>query len=155
MGRFLNADGLFQTGDGILDKNMYAYCMNNPVNFVDEMGNFAVTASAALISGLKVILSLTATAVSLATIGEVVQYMSEKPSSGSKKKKTNTTSKSKTVEKSNKTTKPGTNDNTSSRLPKEGKPNSEQVLKNPDGSIKQRRFYGPDGKATKDIDYNH
>lgn len=36
--RFLNADGYAQTGQGMLDKNMFAYCLNNPVNFVDPIG---------------------------------------------------------------------------------------------------------------------
>ncbi len=40
-------------------------------------------------------------------------------------------------------------------LPKTGKPNTSKDLLNPDGTVKQRRFYGPDGKAEKDIDYNH
>ena len=31
VGRFLNADGYVQTGQGLLDKNMFAYCGNNPV----------------------------------------------------------------------------------------------------------------------------
>lgn len=38
MCRFLNADGLVQTGQGILDKNMFAYCANNPVMFRDPSG---------------------------------------------------------------------------------------------------------------------
>ena len=36
--RFLNADGLVQTGQGMLDKNMFAYCANNPVNNIDPSG---------------------------------------------------------------------------------------------------------------------
>lgn len=32
---------------------------------------------------------------------------------------------------------------------------SDRDLLNPDGTIKQRRYYGPDGRATKDTDYNH
>ncbi len=36
--RFLNADGYFQTGLGILDPNMNAYCKNNPINCVDPTG---------------------------------------------------------------------------------------------------------------------
>ena len=40
-------------------------------------------------------------------------------------------------------------------LPAKGDPNSSTDLLNPDGSIKQRRYYGPDGKAQQDIDYNH
>lgn len=36
--RFLNADGYFQTGLGILDSNMNAYCGNNPLMFMDPTG---------------------------------------------------------------------------------------------------------------------
>ena len=38
--RFLNADGLVSTGQGILGNNMFAYCGNNPVNFFDPTGQF-------------------------------------------------------------------------------------------------------------------
>ncbi len=38
-GRFINADGLVQTGQGLLDKNMFAYCANNPINCLDPLGN--------------------------------------------------------------------------------------------------------------------
>lgn len=41
------------------------------------------------------------------------------------------------------------------KLPTVGQPNSSSDLLNPDGSVKQRRYYGPDGKADEDIDYNH
>ena len=36
--RFINADAYMQTGQGMLDKNMFAYCGNNPVNIVDPAG---------------------------------------------------------------------------------------------------------------------
>ena len=39
--RFLNADGYFQTGLGILDSNMNAYCKNNPVNRFDPFGDMS------------------------------------------------------------------------------------------------------------------
>ena len=39
MGRFINADALVSTGQGILGNNMFAYCNNNPVNFSDPSGN--------------------------------------------------------------------------------------------------------------------
>ena len=38
--RFINADGYLSTGQGILGHNMYAYCNNNPVNYVDYYGNW-------------------------------------------------------------------------------------------------------------------
>lgn len=40
-------------------------------------------------------------------------------------------------------------------LPTTSKPNSTKDLLNPDGTIKQRRIYDNEGKALKDIDYNH
>ena len=40
MGRFLNADGYVSTGQGILGNNMYAYCGNNPVMYVDHGGEW-------------------------------------------------------------------------------------------------------------------
>ncbi len=40
--RFINADALVSTGQGILGNNMFAYCLNNPVNCVDVTGTDAV-----------------------------------------------------------------------------------------------------------------
>ena len=37
-GRFLNADALVATGQGMLGNNMFAYCGNNPANMVDANG---------------------------------------------------------------------------------------------------------------------
>ena len=37
-GRFLNADGYVSTGTGLLGYNMYAYCNNNPVMYMDLTG---------------------------------------------------------------------------------------------------------------------
>lgn len=39
VGRFLNADALVSTGQGILGNNMFAYCNNNPVSNVDPTGH--------------------------------------------------------------------------------------------------------------------
>ena len=41
--RFVNADGYFQSGDGILDTNMNAYCRNNPLNNIDKYGTLVTT----------------------------------------------------------------------------------------------------------------
>lgn len=40
--RFVNSDGYFQTGLGILDGNMNAYCGNNPINCIDSFGTCSV-----------------------------------------------------------------------------------------------------------------
>ena len=42
--RFINADGYVSTGQGIAGNNMFAYCLNNPVNMVDPTGNCAADA---------------------------------------------------------------------------------------------------------------
>ena len=38
VGRFINADTLVSTGQGLLGNNMFAYCNNNPVNCYDPNG---------------------------------------------------------------------------------------------------------------------
>ena len=38
IGRFISADALVSTGQGILGNNMFAYCNNNPVLYIDETG---------------------------------------------------------------------------------------------------------------------
>ena len=42
IGRFINADSLVSTGQGVLGYNMFAYCLNNPVNGVDKTGKLGV-----------------------------------------------------------------------------------------------------------------
>ena len=44
IGRFINADSLVSTGQGILGCNMFAYCNNDPVNEYDPSGCFAISA---------------------------------------------------------------------------------------------------------------
>ena len=38
VGRFINADGYISTGQGLLSFNMFAYCGNNPTNYIDPSG---------------------------------------------------------------------------------------------------------------------
>ena len=38
LGRFISSDSLMSTGQGVLGLNMYAYCLNNPVNMSDSSG---------------------------------------------------------------------------------------------------------------------
>ena len=40
--RFVNADGYFQSGNGILDTNMNAYCRNNPIMYYDPTGEYTL-----------------------------------------------------------------------------------------------------------------
>ena len=39
--RFISADVLLSTGQGVLGHNSYAYCLNNPVNGSDQSGAVA------------------------------------------------------------------------------------------------------------------
>lgn len=60
IGRFINADSLVSTGQGILGYSMFAYCGNNPVNMSDPSGNWprwitaAVTVVAAVVTVVAV-----------------------------------------------------------------------------------------------------
>ena len=49
MCRFINADGYIQTGQSMLDKNMFAYCLNNPINLIDSTGKMATAVIVSLI----------------------------------------------------------------------------------------------------------
>ena len=42
IGRFINADGCMATGQGLLGNNMFAYCLNNPINRIDVAGSAGI-----------------------------------------------------------------------------------------------------------------
>ena len=55
IGRFINADALIATGQGMLGNNMFAYCNNNPVNLKDPTGEaslFAAFLVATVVGGI-------------------------------------------------------------------------------------------------------
>ncbi len=41
LGRFINPDAYASTGQGVFGNNMFAYCLNDPVNNFDPRGNYA------------------------------------------------------------------------------------------------------------------
>ena len=47
--RFISADVYMTTGQGVLGGNIFAYCLNNPVNMVDAQGDIAVIDDALLL----------------------------------------------------------------------------------------------------------
>ena len=59
IGRFICADGLVSTAQGMLSHNMFAYCNNNPVNMEDSNGDLPRSvkklASAILSVGIKIL----------------------------------------------------------------------------------------------------
>ena len=55
VGRFINADDsdvLFEDQDNLVEHNLFTYCLNNPVNMIDEDGRFAITLSVIAVGAL-------------------------------------------------------------------------------------------------------
>ena len=66
LGRFINADGQISgVGGEVLGYNMFAYCMNNPVNMSDSEGNWPRWATIAL----GAVAAVAAVVVTAATLG--------------------------------------------------------------------------------------
>lgn len=62
IGRFINADGLVSTGQGVVSNNMFAYCGNNPISRKDPIGQFWITALA--VAAVAVVCAFTLSACS-------------------------------------------------------------------------------------------
>ena len=58
-GRFISADGYVSTGQGLLGYNMYAYCNNNPVKYVDQGGKSPIAVVALVVLGIYLLTNLT------------------------------------------------------------------------------------------------
>ena len=65
--RFINADEYSDTDDGLLGFNMFAYCMNNPINRSDPNGSWSLPNWAKVAIGVAII--ATAAVVTVATGG--------------------------------------------------------------------------------------
>lgn len=65
--RFINADEYSDTDDGLLGFNMFAYCLNNPINRSDPNGSWSLPNWAKVAIGVAVI--AVAAAVTVATAG--------------------------------------------------------------------------------------
>ena len=94
--RFINADSYASTGQGFIGTNMFAYCLNNPVNFIDFSG-FAVGEIVAAITGIcietviEVICYIVIIYFVAIIVTEIVETISSTNESESKSKpKTNT-----------------------------------------------------------------
>ena len=120
--RFVNADRVLAgVGKDVRGYNLFAYCVNNPINMSDSSGCWPRWIADA-ICAVRGLIKKTAKAIS----------KTAKPTVSSTVKRI-----------------------TSKSLPPKGDPNSSQTLLNPDGTPKQKRWYGPDGRAERDRDYNH
>ncbi|WP_346868715.1 RHS repeat-associated core domain-containing protein [Clostridium sp. UBA5119] len=134
IGRFLNADGLVSTGQGMLSHNMFAYCANNPVVFKDPLG-FAHCMSneygggggfgAAAIGGSGALADTVkgawyGTVGTIGAIWNIITFSSN-------------TSKSKNKPK------------------QKGKPNDTEVVRGKDGKVEKYTVFGPDGEFVKEV----
>ena len=70
IGRFISADGVISdVGGDIRGYNLYAYCMNNPVNMSDSTGNWPSWATKLVVAAAIVAAVAAAAAVTVATAG--------------------------------------------------------------------------------------
>ena len=125
-GRFINADGTMSSGYEILGHNMYVYCNNNCINMCDPDGKLPILAIAIAYVATNALTPVKFSNFANSTIKKLIIKDNMRK-----------------------------NIRFAESLPKTGTPNSTKELLNPDGTVKQRRYYGPDGRATRDTDYNH
>lgn len=151
-GRFTQQDAWgYMDANDPLSLNLYTYCNNNPIMYVDPSGHAEI--------GLRVYAE---------SHGALVEWNAETGYA-------NVTFKGKTF--SIKSTKKNNRDGriyidesilndqfgwnsplnimAAQKLPPISAPNSVGELHNPDGSLKQKRWYGSDGYPIRDRDYNH
>ena len=133
--RYLNADSaIVEVGGSVQGYNLFAYCFNNPVNMSDSSGQWPQwiknAASAVVNAVKKAAVTVVNTVKKAATT--VVNAAKSVVSSDTNIVKASLNS-----------------------LPSKGEPGSSQTLPNPDGTPKQKRWYGPDGSPERDRDYNH
>ena len=73
VGRFVSADVLLSTGQGVIGHNSYAYCGNNPITRVDPSGSFWLTT---LIVTLAIVIGTSLTGCSSTTsVGDAPNYV--------------------------------------------------------------------------------
>ena len=53
--RFINADSCITTGQGFLGFNMFAYCLNNPIKYTDNGGEFGLLAVAFTLFAIAIV----------------------------------------------------------------------------------------------------
>ena len=133
--RYLNADSVIAgVGGSVQGYNLFAYSFNNPVNMSDSSGQWPQwiknAASAVVNAEKKAAVTVVNTVKKAATT--VVNAAKSVVSSVTNIVKASLNS-----------------------LPSKGEPGSSQTLPNPDGTPKQKRWYGPDGNPERDRDYNH
>lgn len=75
-GRFINADN-FLVGDSVLGMNLYAYCVNNPVNLADPSGQFVLSFAAICTLAAKAVATVVMLAVAIPLTMELGETMAD------------------------------------------------------------------------------
>ena len=127
-GRFISPDNMIGTNEDILAYNLYTYVSNNPIMYRDYTGY-----------GLGSIVKK--------IVNKITSLFTKTSKNKSPKSVSKNVSKSVTVSQVKSTNGGSGNKN---KLPTQSEPNS--VLESPNGT---KRYYGPDGRATKDLDSGH
>lgn len=145
-----------KTGD-LLGHNLFTYCKNNPVNMVDNNGQFAwfIPIGIFIAEFIEEIIISVLTLATIREAGKLISSSSSSKTSGKSipnRKNTAEKAKAKGVPRDDHSVVPHS---LGAKNPNEGRPNSSSDLLNEDGSVKQRRYYGPDYKPELDIDFSH
>ena len=136
----------------MLGNNMFAYCLNNPVNYLDSNGQEPV--SITVVVTACAVIAVIALGDLLIRVGSqalstLLDWLSRQwYASFARITYSSTESTTPPNEKEEKK-------ESKRSLEVEGPPNSDDELYDDEGNLKQRRHYGPDGKAEYDIDYKH
>lgn len=123
--------------------NLFAYCLNNPVQHIDPFGNLAIVDDLIIVCGIAIV-ALIAINILIPppSVAKTVTQGWTKLTSSLFQGQEKTSITSAVKEKSQ-------------SLPTEGAPDSDEKLKNKDGSTKQIRHFNSKGAPDFDIDYNH
>lgn len=73
--RFISADSNFSTGQGATGNNMFVYCLNNPVIYVDSTGSLGELAIFPLLAYLAPIVYTAAVVATAVTVAVAVVYL--------------------------------------------------------------------------------
>ena len=74
-GRFINADGIIDNR-GVITPNLFAYCLNNPINNVDSNGDFAISLTFMFVAAVVTSIFAVATVAVVVSQPEVQQAIS-------------------------------------------------------------------------------
>ncbi|WP_055666120.1 hypothetical protein [Desnuesiella massiliensis] len=175
----MNADGILGEQGKLLSYNMFAYCLNNPVNMADPDGRFAIIAAlvaAPFIVKAIIVVATTLTAVYAyytvvkPIVSDISNLIESSDSSANSQPKSETNTKKKKKVPRFKRSEPGrppegeheltpsrNHKTTKSEPPIEGQPPSSSIDKLGDnGELIRRRFFDELGRALRDVDFtNH